>query len=71
MRNSITTLLNSIITFLGFLDTHLLIPVIALYAVHLGATISTVGLVVGIYSLTNFFINILGAVSTGSVIELH
>jgi MFS family permease len=60
MRNSITTLLNSIITFLGFLDTHLLIPVIALYAVHLGAPISTVGLVVGIYSLTNFFINILG-----------
>jgi MFS family permease len=60
MRKNIITLLNSIITFLGFLDTHLLIPVIALYAVHLGASISTVGLIVGIYSLTNFFINIIG-----------
>ncbi len=52
--------LNSIITFLGFIDTHLLIPVIALYATALGAGTGITGLIVGLYSLTNFFANILG-----------
>ncbi len=52
--------LNSIVTFLGFVDTHLLIPIIALYATSLGADIGTVGLVIGLYSVTNIITNILG-----------
>jgi DHA1 family multidrug resistance protein-like MFS transporter len=43
----------SIITFIGFLDTHLLIPVIALYAYDLGTGASMVGLIVGLYSIVN------------------
>ena len=50
---------NSIITFLGFLDTHLLIPVMALYATELGASVSVVGLIIGLYSVTNTPANIL------------
>lgn len=42
-----------VITLLGFLDTHLLIPVIAIYASSLGAGIGMVGLIVGIYSIIN------------------
>ncbi|MFC1892656.1 MFS transporter [Chloroflexota bacterium] len=49
----------SAITFLGFLDTHLLIPVMALYASGLGATVGVVGLIIGFYSLTNTPANIL------------
>ena len=49
----------SVVTFLGFLDTHLLIPVIALYATELGAGVGIVGLIVGLYSLTNTLANIL------------
>jgi len=52
-------LITSVVTFLGFLDTHLLIPVIALYAFELGASIGIVGLIVGLYSLTNTPANIL------------
>lgn len=51
--------INSIITFLGFLDTHLLIPVIALYATELGASVAFIGLIIGLYSLTNTPANIL------------
>ena len=47
------------ITFLGFLDTHLLIPVIALYASGLGAGIGVVGLIVGLYSIVNTPANII------------
>jgi len=54
------TPLNSTITFLGFIDTYLLIPVIALYATSLGAGIGTVGLVVGVYSMTSSIMNIYG-----------
>ncbi len=43
----------AIVTFLGFIDTNLLIPIIALYASELGASIGTVGLIVGLYSLTH------------------
>jgi len=43
----------SFITFIGFLDTHLLIPVMALYAYELGAGIGVVGLIIGLYSITN------------------
>lgn len=47
------------VTFLGFLDTHLLIPVIALYATSLGAGVGTVGLIVGLYSIVNTPANVL------------
>ncbi len=50
--------LTSVITFLGFLDTYLLIPVIALYASSLGASIGMVGLIVGLYSIINTPANI-------------
>jgi MFS family permease len=49
----------SIVTFLGFLDTHLLIPVLSLYATELGAGIGIVGLIIGLYSITNTPANIL------------
>jgi len=52
-------LITSVVTFLGFLDTHLLIPVIALYASELGASVGLVGLIIGLYSLTNTPANIL------------
>jgi len=47
------------VTFLGFLDTHLLIPVMALYASELGASVGIIGLIVGLYSVTNTPANIL------------
>ncbi len=47
------------VTFLGFLDTNLLIPVMALYASELGASVGIVGLIVGLYSVTNTPANIL------------
>ena len=43
----------SAITFIGFLDTHLLIPVMALYAYDLGAGAGIVGLIIGLYSIVN------------------
>jgi MFS family permease len=43
----------SAITFLGFLDSYLLIPVISLYATDLGASPGISGLIIGIYSMTN------------------
>ncbi len=49
----------SVVTFLGFLDTHLLIPVLALYASELGASVAITGLIIGLYSLTNTPANIL------------
>ena len=48
-----------IVTFLGFLDTHLLLPIMALYAFELGAGVGTIGLIIGLYSLTNTPANIL------------
>ncbi|MFC1917869.1 MFS transporter [Chloroflexota bacterium] len=48
----------SVITFIGFLDTPLLIPVIALYAAKLGSSIGIIGIIVGLYSLTNTLANI-------------
>jgi len=48
----------SVITFIGFLDTHLLIPVIALYAYDLGAGVGIVGLIIGLYSIVNTPANI-------------
>ncbi|MFC1993081.1 MFS transporter [Chloroflexota bacterium] len=49
----------SVVTFLGFLDTHLLIPVMALYASGLGASVGITGLIIGLYSITNTPSNIL------------
>lgn len=51
--------ISSVITFHGFLDTHLLIPIIALYAYELGASVGITGLIIGLYSLTNTPANIL------------
>jgi len=47
------------ITFVGFLDTHLLIPIMALYAAGLGARVGLVGLIVGLYSIANVLANII------------
>ena len=49
----------SVITFIGFLDTHLLIPVMALYASTLGASVGTIGFIIGLYSITNTPANII------------
>ncbi len=49
----------SAVTFLGFLDTHLLIPVMSLYASELGASVGIAGLIIGLYSITNTPANIL------------
>lgn len=48
------------ITLIGFVDSHLLIPIVALYAVSLGATVGQIGLVVGVYSGINTVANIIG-----------
>ncbi|MFC2002489.1 MFS transporter [Chloroflexota bacterium] len=53
------TPINLAITFLGFLDTHMLIPVIALYASSLGASLGSTGLIIGLYSITNTPANII------------
>jgi MFS family permease len=50
--------LNLFVTFLGFLDTHMLIPIIALHAEDLGAGVGVAGLIVGLYSLANTPANI-------------
>jgi len=49
----------SVVTFLGFLDTTLLIPVMALYASGLGVSVGITGLIIGLYSITNTPANIL------------
>lgn len=46
------------VTSLAFIDTHLLIPIIALYAASLGADVGMIGLIVGLYSITNILANI-------------
>lgn len=51
--------LNAAITFLGFIDTHLLVPAMALFAAGLGASVGTAGLIIGVYSLTNTPANLL------------
>jgi len=49
----------SVVTFFGFLDTHLLIPVMSLYAHELGASIGIVGLIIGLYSIANTPANVI------------
>ena len=51
--------ITSVVTFLGFIDTYLLIPVVALYASGLGASVGAIGLIVGLYSLANTPANLL------------
>lgn len=47
-----------IITFLGFIDTFMLLPIIEWYAEELGANLATAGLIIGIYSIINTPVNI-------------
>jgi MFS family permease len=49
----------SVVTFIGFLDTHLLIPVMSLYAYELGASVGIVGLIIGLYSIANTPANVI------------
>jgi MFS family permease len=58
-HNNKILIIASLVTFLGFLDTHLLIPVISLYASSLGAGIGVTGLIIGLYSVANTPANIL------------
>ena len=55
---TLTLLVLSVITFLGFIDTVLLLPIISLYAESLGATIGITGFIVGLYSIANTPANI-------------
>ncbi len=48
----------SAITFVGFMDTNLLIPIMSLYALELGASVGTVGIIVGLYSIVNIPANV-------------
>ena len=58
--------ITSVVTFLGFLDTTLLIPVMALYAAGLGAGIGITGFIIDLYPI----INALASILFGRVIEL-
>lgn len=49
----------SLVTFVGFLDTHLILPIIALYASSLGAGAGIIGILIGVYSITNTIANVL------------
>jgi MFS family permease len=49
----------SAVTFAGFLDTTLLVPVMAIYAKDLGAGVGIAGLIIGLYSITNTPANVL------------
>jgi MFS family permease len=48
----------SAVTFTGFLDTTLLVPIMALYAEELGAGVGITGLIIGLYSIINTPANI-------------
>ena len=60
-------LITSVVTFLCFLDTHLLLPVMSLYAAELGASVGIRGLIIGLYSITNTPANILRRVKRREV----
>ena len=49
----------SAVTFTSFLDTTVLVPVMALYAAELGAGVGLAGLIIGLYSIVNTPANIL------------
>ena len=46
------------ITFLGFIDTQMIVPIMRLYADNLGATVAMAGFIVGMYSIVNTPANI-------------
>jgi len=46
------------ITFLGFIDTQLTVPIMRLYADSLGATVAIAGFIIGMYSIINTPANI-------------
>jgi len=46
------------ITFLGFIDTQLTVPIMRLYADSLGATVAIAGFIIGMYSILNTPANI-------------
>jgi len=46
------------ITFLGFIDTQLTVPIMRLYADSLGATVAIAGFIIGMYSIVNTPANI-------------
>lgn len=48
----------SVVTFVGFLDTHLLIPIMSLYLTDMGIGLEIVGLIIGVYSIVNTPANI-------------
>ncbi|MEM3737666.1 MAG: MFS transporter [Candidatus Bathyarchaeia archaeon] len=48
----------AVVTFLGFVDTFMLLPVIEWYSESLGATLAMAGLIVGAYSIVNTPVNI-------------
>ncbi|MCS7286359.1 MAG: MFS transporter [Anaerolineae bacterium] len=50
--------LNYIITFICFTDTHLLLPIMSLYALSIGASVGAIGIIVGLYSAINTLANI-------------
>jgi len=49
----------SAVTFAGFLDTTLLVPIVAVYAEELGAGVAITGLIVGLYSIINTPANVM------------
>ena len=49
----------STVTLIGFLDTTLLVPIVAVYAKDLGAGVAISGLIVGLYSIINTPANVL------------
>ncbi|MEE8352889.1 MAG: MFS transporter [Dehalococcoidales bacterium] len=49
----------STVTLIGFLDTTLLVPIVAVYAKDLGAGVAITGLIVGLYSIVNTPANVL------------
>ena len=51
-------LLVFVITFLGFIDTQLTVPIMRLYADSLGATVAIAGFIIGMYSIINTPANI-------------
>ncbi|MFC1942198.1 MFS transporter [Chloroflexota bacterium] len=55
----------STINFFSFLDVNLIIPIVALYTSMLGAGPGTIGLLIGLYSVTNTPMNII----TGRLID--
>lgn len=59
LKKNITIPVLSLVTFVGFLDTHLLIPIMALYLSDLGIGIGLVGLIIGVYSIVNTPANII------------